>query len=64
MVVRSHAAWTNGHITGMVIMDIEAVIPNVAIGRLVNITTVRQMDGDLIRRMKSVLSERSVEMLI
>jgi len=48
----------------MVIMDIEAVIPNVAIGRLVNITTVRQMDGDLIRRMKSVLSERSVEMLI
>jgi len=49
MVDRGHAAWTNGHITGVLLMDIKAAFPSVAKGRLVNLMKVRQMDGDLIR---------------
>ena len=64
MVHRAHAAWTNGHITGVLLMDIKAAFPSVAKGRLVNFMNVRQMDGDLIRCTESVLSERMVEMVI
>jgi hypothetical protein len=48
MVDRAHAAWTNGHIPGMLLMDIKAAFPRVAKGRLVNLMTVWQMDGDLV----------------
>jgi hypothetical protein len=64
MVDRAHAAWTNGHITGVLLMDIKAAFPSVAKGRLVNLMKVRQMDGDLIRWTESFLSERAVEMII
>jgi len=64
MVDRAHAAWTNGHITGVLLMDIKAAFPSVAKGRLVNLMKVRQMDGDLIRWMESFLSERTLEMII
>ena len=64
MVNRAHAAWTNGHISGVLLMDITAAFPSVAKGRLVNLMMVRQMDGDLIRWTKSFLSERSVEIVI
>jgi len=64
MVDRAHAAWTNGHITGVLLMDIKAAFPSVAKGRLVNLMKVRQMDGDLIRWTESFLSERTVEMVI
>jgi hypothetical protein len=36
MVDRAHAAWMNGHITGLLLMDIKAAFPSVAKGRLVN----------------------------
>jgi hypothetical protein len=36
MVNRAHAAWTNGDITGVLLMDIKAAFPSVANGRLVN----------------------------
>ena len=49
MVDRVHAVWTNGHITGVHIMDIEAAFPSVPKGRLVQLMKVRQMDGDLVR---------------
>jgi hypothetical protein len=48
MVDRAHAAWTNGHITGLLLMYIKAAFPSMAKGRLVNLMKVRQMDGDLI----------------
>jgi len=48
MVDRAHAAWMNGHITGVLLMDIKAAFPSVAKGRLVNLMNVRQMDGVLI----------------
>jgi hypothetical protein len=64
MVDRAHAAWTNGHITGMLLMDIKATFPTVANRRLVNFMKVRQMDGDLIRWAESFLSERPVKMVI
>jgi hypothetical protein len=44
---RAHAAWTIGHITGVLLMDIKAAFPSVAKGRLVNLMKVRQTDGDL-----------------
>jgi len=64
MVDRAHAAWKNGHITGVLLMDIKAAFPSVPKGRLVNLMKVRQMDGDLIRWTESFLSERTVEMII
>jgi hypothetical protein len=64
MVERAHAAWTNGHIPGMLLMDIKAAFPRVAKGRLVNLMKVRRMEGDLVRRTKSFPSERKVEMII
>jgi len=39
----------NGHITGVLLMDIEAAFPSMAKGRLVNLIKVRQMDGDLVQ---------------
>jgi len=64
MVDRAHAAIKNRHITGVLLMDIQAAFPSVAKGRLVNLMKVSQMDGDLIRWMESFLSERMVEMII
>ena len=45
-------------------MDIMAAFPSVAKGRLVNSMKVRQMDGDLVRWTESLLSDRTVEMII
>jgi hypothetical protein len=64
MVDKAHAAWTNGDITGVLLMDIKAAFPSVAKGRLVNEMKVKRMDGDLIRWTESFLSERTVEMII
>ena len=64
MVDRAHAAWTNSHITCVLLMDIEAAFPSVAKRRLVNLMKVRQMDGDLVRWTESFLSQRTVEMII
>jgi hypothetical protein len=64
MVDRAHAAWTNGDITGVLLMDIKAAFPRVAKGKLVNLMKVRQMDRDLVRCTESFLSERTVEMII
>jgi hypothetical protein len=61
---RAPAAWTNGHITAVHLMDIKAASPSVAKGRLVNLMQVRQMDGDLVRWTKSFQSETTVEMII
>jgi len=44
MVDRAHAAWTNGHISGLLHMDIKAAFPRVAKERLVNLMKVRPMD--------------------
>jgi len=63
MVDRAHAAWTNGHITGVLLMDIQTAFPSVTKGRLVNLMKVRQMDGDLIRWAESCLGDRTVEMI-
>jgi len=64
MVDRAHAAWRDGHIAGVLLMDIKAAFPSVAKGRLVNLIKVRQMDGNLIQWTESFLSERTVEMVI
>jgi len=64
MVDRAHAARTNGHITGVLLMDMKAVFPSMAKERLVNLMKVRQMDGYLIQWTKRFLSERTVEMII
>jgi len=41
MVDRAHAARTNGHITGVLLMHIKAAFPSVAKARLVNLMKVR-----------------------
>jgi hypothetical protein len=64
MVDRAHAAWRDGHIAGVLLMDIKAAFPSVAKGRLVNLMKVRQMDGDLMRWTETFLLERTVEMII
>jgi len=41
MVDRAHAMWTNGHITGVLFMDMKAAFPSMAKGRVVNMMKVR-----------------------
>jgi len=48
MVDRAHSAWRDGHIAGLLLINIKAAFPSVAKGRLVNLMNVRQLDGDLI----------------
>ena len=64
MVDRAHAVWTNGHRTGVLLMDIEAAFPSVSKGKLVNLMKGRKMDGDHVRWTESCLSEITVEMII
>lgn len=45
-------------------MYIMATFPSMATGRLVNSIKVSPMDGDLVQRTESVLSESTVEMII
>ena len=64
MVDRPHAAWTNGHITGVLLMDITAAFPSAAKGCIVTLMKVRQLDGDVIRWMESFHSDKAVEIII
>jgi len=64
MVDRVHAAWMDGNITGVLLMDIKAAFPSVAKGRLVNGMKAKHIDGDIIRWTESFLSKRTVEMII
>ena len=64
IVDRDHAAWTHGHITSVLLMDLKEAFPSVVKRRLVNLMKIRQMDGDLIWWTESFLSEMTVEMII
>jgi hypothetical protein len=64
MVDRAHAAWTNGHITGVLLMDIMAAFLSVAKGTLVNMMKVREMDRDPFQWTECFLSQRTMEMII
>ena len=64
MVDRAHAAWINGNITGVLLMDIKAAFLGVAKGRLDNLMKVKRMDGDRIRWTERFPLERTVEMIL
>ena len=64
MVVRAHAAWREGHIAPVLLMDIMAAFLSMGRGRLMTIMTGKEMDGDLVRWTASFLSERTAEMVI
>jgi hypothetical protein len=64
IVDRAHAAWTEGNIAGVLLMDIKAAFPSVARGRLVHAMKGKRIDGDFIRWTESLLSDRTVEMVI
>jgi hypothetical protein len=49
MVDRVHAAWTDGDITGVLLMDIKAVFSRVLNGYLVNGLKCKHIDWELIR---------------
>jgi len=48
MVDRAHAAWREGHIASVLLMDIKAAFPSVGRGRLILRMRGKGMDGDLI----------------
>jgi hypothetical protein len=64
MVDRAHVAWKEDNITGVLLMDLKAIFPSVARGRLIHAMEAKKIDGDLIRWTESFLSERMVEMVI
>jgi len=64
MVDTAHAAWTTSLVPGMLLKDIKAAFPSMVKGRLVNLMNVMQMDGDPIQWMESILTERTVKMII
>lgn len=60
---RTHAAWTTGHITGLLLIDIKTSFPSMAKRRLVNILMVKRMDGDIERWTESFLSEQTAKLI-
>jgi hypothetical protein len=59
MVDRAHSAAKQDIITGVLLMEIKAVLPSVARGRLINAMKAKRIDGDLIRWTKSFISDRT-----
>jgi hypothetical protein len=49
MVDRAHAAWRQGSVAGVLLMDIKAAFPSVGRGRLVHTMKGKGIDGDFIR---------------
>jgi hypothetical protein len=64
MVDQSHSPWKNGLRTGVLRMDINVVFASAGKERPVNLMKVRQMEGDYIRGMESLLSDRMLQMII
>ena len=54
---RAHPAWREGHIARILLMDIKAAFLRVGRGRLIHTMRGKGMDGDLMRRMASVLKD-------
>jgi len=64
MVDRADSLLKKDNVTLALLMDIKAAFRNVSRGRLNHALTAKYTDGDLIRRTESILSERTVEMVI
>jgi len=64
MVNRAQAEWMTSDITAVILIDIKAAFPSIAKGRLVKEKETKHVDGDLMRWIDSVISERMVEMII
>jgi len=64
MVDRAHRAWREGHIAGVLMMDIKAAFQSVGRGTLIYTMRGNEMEGDLIRWMASCLTNRTVEIII
>jgi hypothetical protein len=64
MVDRAHAAWREGSVAGVLLMDIKAAFPSVGRGRLVHTMKGKGIDVDLRRWTASFLPDRTVEMVI
>jgi len=64
MVVKAHEAWREGHIAGVLLMDIKAAFPSVRRGRLIHTMRRKGMDGHLIRWTARFLPDRTVEIQI
>jgi hypothetical protein len=63
MVNSTHAAWREGHIARVLLMDITAAFPSVGRGRLIHTMRGKGMDGDHIQWTASFLADRTVEMV-
>jgi hypothetical protein len=64
MINRAHAACRSGHITDVLLFDIQAAFPNMAKGKPVNLMMVRKMNGYHIAWTRRCHSERMVGMII
>jgi len=64
MVDRSHSAWNEENIAGVLVMDIKAVFPSVVRGRLIQAMKATRIDGDLIPWTKTFLSARTVDIVV
>jgi len=64
MVDRAHAAWSEGSVAGVLLMNIKAALPSVGRGRLVHTLKGKGIDRGHIRWTASFLSDRTIEMVI
>jgi len=64
MVDTAHAAWREGQIAGVHLMDIKAAFPSIGRGRLIDTMRGKGMDGDHIQWTVSFLTDHTVEMVI
>jgi hypothetical protein len=57
IIDRAHAAWFEGSIAGVLLMDIKAAFLSVGWWRLVRTVQSKGIEGDLIRSMASCLAD-------
>jgi len=63
-VYSTHAAWRDGHIGGVLLMDIKAAFRSLVWGRLITTMRGKGMDRDIIRWRESIPTAWTVDMVI
>jgi retron-type reverse transcriptase len=61
---RTHIAWNNGQIVGLLLMDIKGAFDHVNHRRLLRTMVAKKLDGDLIEWTEDFLTNRTVQITV
>jgi hypothetical protein len=61
---RTHIAWNNGQIAGLLLMDVKGTFDHVNHRRLFTTMVAKKLDGDLIEWTEDFLTNRTVQIMV